>query len=49
MGELTLWVCCGATVVLSAAVLITGVLSTMERTDRKLARLRDATTPARKG
>jgi hypothetical protein len=42
MGELTLWVCCGATVVLSAAVLFTGVLATLERTDRELARLRDA-------
>jgi hypothetical protein len=49
MGELTLWVCCGMVVVLSAAVLITGVVSTLERTDHELARLRDAATPARKG
>ncbi|UMY18818.1 hypothetical protein MMB17_05750 [Methylobacterium organophilum] len=49
MGELTLWVCCGMVVVLSAAVLITGVIFTLERADHELARLRDATTPTRKG
>ncbi|GAB6842657.1 hypothetical protein JCM2811A_16580 [Methylorubrum rhodinum] len=49
MGELTLWVCCGAIVVLSAAILFTGVFFTLERTDHELARLRDATTPTRKG
>lgn len=49
MGELTLWVCCGMVVVLSAAVLVTGVFFTLERTDHELARLRDAATPTRKG
>lgn len=49
IGELTLWVCCGATVILSAAVLFTGVLATTDRTDRELARLRDAATSKRKG
>jgi hypothetical protein len=48
MGELTLWVCCGATVILSAAVLFTGVLATLDRTDHELARLRETATPRRK-
>lgn len=49
MGELTLYICCASTVVLSAAVLATGVLATLERTDRELVRLRAAANPRREG